>query len=70
MLKVIILKGIMTNPRICTCICHQDGLQLSHIMPCCGLTYEKYIDIQGNVDIVRFTELLDEKQNPDIHKGN
>lgn len=47
----------------CTCMCHQDGFQTMHIMPCCEFTYEKYINQDGSIDNERYNKLINEKEN-------
>lgn len=41
---------------ICECNCHQDGVNLLHVAPCCRLTYEKCIDKDGKIDIMRWAD--------------
>lgn len=48
------LDGMMKETKICTCECHKkDGHKVIHSFACCNLCYEKYIDINGNIDINR-----------------
>jgi hypothetical protein len=42
----------------CTCGCHKDGEQILHNIPCCDLVYYKYIDKDGNIDLIRFNDVL------------
>lgn len=39
-------------------MCHRDDITITHAMPCCDLTYEKYIDKDGVVDIDRWSRLF------------
>jgi hypothetical protein len=50
----------MLYPR-CTCDCHQDGVKVRHCQPCCDVTYEKFIDKDGKVDLIRFNNILRER---------
>ena len=53
-MKKIKLKGeIVTDHHICECMCHNEGMEMLHCMPCCDLTYEKYI-VDGKVDMVKW----------------
>lgn len=40
----------------CKCPCHDNDSVSLHMMPCCNLTYEKYIT-KGVVDMPLWTEL-------------
>jgi hypothetical protein len=51
----------MLYPR-CTCDCHQDGVKVRHCEPCCEVTYEKFIDKDGKVDLIRFNNKLKESR--------
>jgi hypothetical protein len=58
----------------CMCSCHQDGLKVMHCFACCELCYDKYIDKDGNLDIIRFNKLSEEaiqrrKEPPYIDSG-
>ena len=60
-----LLDSDVTKDKVCTCWCHNEGMEVLHCMPCCDLTYEKYID-KGKVDMVKWVELkqkLREKEN-------
>lgn len=35
--------------QACACQCHHEGLSVMHCVPCCNLTYDKYI-VDGKVD--------------------
>jgi len=45
--------------RVCMCDCHKDGSQLHHFMPCCSLTYKKYINADGTLDEERLLALYE-----------
>ena len=47
----------MSISRICTCKCHEDGIELIHCMACCSHTYKKYISSNGVIDMERFGAL-------------
>lgn len=51
-----LLDSDVTKGTVCTCMCHNEGMEVLHCMPCCDLTYEKYM-VDGKVDIVKWTEL-------------
>lgn len=34
----------------CDCMCHREGFNVMHFMPCCGLTYQTYMDENGVID--------------------
>jgi hypothetical protein len=57
------------------CSCHHDGPQnICYFFDCCncGLCNQKYIDKNGNLDIIRFNELsktLIKKEPPYIDGG-
>jgi len=58
----------------CMCSCHQDGAEVMHCIACCELCYDKYIDKDGNLDIIRFNKLSEEaiqrrKEPPYIDGG-
>jgi len=44
----------------CTCECHKDGNQIMHCMACCSECYEKFIDKNGKVDLIRYNDILRE----------
>ncbi len=44
----------------CLCDCHRDGCNLMHIMPCCGLCGQKYIETDGNFNNDRFQAAMRE----------
>ena len=50
---------IIRTPK-CTCVCHTEGMNVSHFMECCELTYEKYIK-NGKVDLQKYNTLLNER---------
>ena len=52
----------MLHPK-CTCDCHQDGVQVRHCEPCCSYCYQKFIDKDGKVDLIRFNDLVRELHN-------
>jgi len=60
--KVSELLDINEDKTICDCHCHQEGAMVMHCVPCCGLTYEKYIKSNGEIDIGKY-ELLKVKSN-------
>lgn len=41
----------------CDCMCHRKGFMVSHIIPCCGLTYQTYADENGKIDEEKFGKL-------------
>ncbi len=48
--------------EVCECQCHvADGsLQMLHMMPCCDLTYKKYLDADGNIINDKYAKALGE----------
>lgn len=46
----------VNETEICTCECHRDGLGIRHCMPCCDVTYDKYIDHHGDIDMIRWAQ--------------
>ena len=38
-----------TIDNYCTCMCHREGMQLMHMMPCCEFTYATYLDKDGKL---------------------
>ena len=51
-------KEATTEAKICKCHCHQDGdVYGSHTSKCCRLAYQKYIDKNTNIDLVRYCKL-------------
>lgn len=51
--------------KICTCFCHKEGSDFRHVMPCCSLCYEQYIDENDQIDYDKYTELKIKKGNID-----
>ncbi len=47
----------LTSPN-CTCECHQDGMKVLHCQPCCSVCYQKFIDKNGKVDLIRYNDCL------------
>ena len=43
----------------CECGCHMDGFNLMHIIACCDLCYDKYIDVEGKIDMARVNKAVD-----------
>lgn len=37
-------------PAVCKCVCHQHDVVTLHCLPCCHLTYKKYLDANFNVN--------------------
>lgn len=58
----------MGEKGFCTCMCHQDGVQAQHTIPCCDLMNEKYIDKNGKIDHKRLEEARKKKQNKKSNK--
>lgn len=49
-IKIQFLEFYEAN-KICECECHKTNEIVMHMLPCCGLTYQKYIDNnEFNVD--------------------
>ena len=42
----------------CECECHIDEMRVRHIVSCCGLCYEKYMNSDGQLDRFRFAKLM------------
>jgi hypothetical protein len=42
--------------EICECECHREDKQIIHIMPCCSLTYCKYITKDGKIDYIAWAK--------------
>jgi len=51
------IEKIFTNGEICTCVCHRNKGTM-HIIPCCNLTYEQYINTDGIIDYERLEEAM------------
>ncbi len=43
------MKVIWKEQSICICECHKECVRMMHMFPCCNLTYQKYIDKDGNI---------------------
>ena len=52
----------MTDKKPCSCLCHRDGFELMHCMPCCDFTYQKYISKDGTIDEERYNNLKNGKE--------
>lgn len=51
----------------CFCHCHTDGLALKHVVACCSLCYDKYINNNGQLDTDRLKLLIaDRKRKVDV----
>ena len=50
----------MDGQKICTCMCHQKGIQMMHFMGCCDFTYEQYINKDGSIDMEAYNKLKEE----------
>lgn len=46
--------------QICDCDCHKEGVQLLHMMACCNLCYDTYLDKDGNIIPEKLDPLLNE----------
>jgi hypothetical protein len=44
--------------KVCMCNCHIKDSIVLHCMPCCNLTYEKYININRTINWELYNELL------------
>lgn len=53
---------INTKDEHCTCMCHRKGVTVRHIKPCCDLTYETFLDENGDLMEDKYNELLDKKK--------
>ena len=42
----------------CTCMCHMEGYQVMHCMPCCSLTYETFLNGDGTLQVEKYEALL------------
>lgn len=51
----------MNEYKICRCDCHIKGTHILHVMRCCGLTYQKYINEDGSIDWALWHRLMDER---------
>jgi hypothetical protein len=49
-------KGV----HYCKCDCHRDGEHVMHFLPCCSLSGQKYITVDGKIDMIRLEKLVDE----------
>lgn len=45
------IRKLYPGLNFCACECHVYGMDVAHIMPCCALTYEKYIYTNGTLDM-------------------
>lgn len=48
--------------HICRCECHQKGMRVMHCVPCCGLTYEKYLE-DDKIDFEAWGEAEQRRQD-------
>ncbi len=46
------------NKEICTCECHKKGFSVLHMTSCCDLTYEKYINEDGSIDMETYNNKM------------
>jgi hypothetical protein len=53
----------MNEDKICTCICHKEGYNVMHCMPCCKYTYEKYIKSNGEIDMDKYKNIVKTYKN-------
>jgi len=52
--------------RVCRCDCHRNDLNVMHCMPCCALTYRKYIHANGKIDWDYYNRLRRELPSPGL----
>lgn len=50
----------MSKDNTCDCVCHRDGMDITHFMPCCAYTGEKYINENGFIDKERLNKIKNE----------
>ncbi len=55
--------NVCAMDKICTCMCHREGVSVMHYMPCCKYTYEKYIDKNGNIDMSKYNAIVKAYKN-------
>lgn len=46
--------------EICKCFCHVKGMSVMHCMPCCNLTYKKYINPDFTIDMDAYNKCVKE----------
>ena len=56
--KALIEAGIYAVDRTCMCHCHNEGNHVMHIMACCDLCGEKYINEDGSINEEKLEELM------------
>ena len=44
--------------KICMCKCHEKGVIIRHIAPCCRYTYIQYINKDGSIDYDIYNSLI------------
>lgn len=54
------MRYTFKDDDVCRCCCHEKGVRVSHIMPCCDLTYVKYINEDGSIDREAINKALNE----------
>lgn len=55
-------KRLSAHEKICTCDCHKEGVDILHFMPCCQLTYQKYIEKDGSINHGKLFRILNPEQ--------
>ena len=54
------------NIGMCKCKCHIKGTRIIHCISCCNLTYQKYLNEDGTLDIEAYEKcvkkMLDRKR--------
>ena len=53
---------IWKDKKLCSCICHVEGLNTMHMMPCCNLTYLKYLDKDKNLIDEKLAEIFKDEE--------
>ena len=47
------------DKKICTCPCHKEGVEMMHMVACCNLTYEKYINKENKISEKKLIEIFE-----------
>jgi hypothetical protein len=50
-------NGLKVNA--CNCICHTEGIGVRHVVACCNVSYEKYINTDGEIDQRKLTAVVE-----------
>jgi len=54
------------SEEVCMCPCH--CIDLKHCVPCCSLTYNKYINKDGSLNETMYESAVIERDKPEVYK--